>query len=149
MANSIEDMLRHIVLLSRHLYKCDMRCAVYAVLMELHIPSKSAGFDYLANAILLHVKNPTGTMTKDVYPTVGKMYNPAVMSYVVERMIRVAITEAWKRRDDKIWECYFPGCSITECRRPTNAEFISQVARIMLIWQGCKEVAHANGLQVE
>ena len=141
----IERTLRHVIFLARHLRGCDIRCVTTAVLLELGVPDKNAGFDYLENAIILFVEDPTRMFTKDIYPTVGKLYTPPARAYQVERQIRTSINEAWENRDEQIWGCYFHAERDGVIRRPTNAEFISRVARFVLMWQGCCKEVSRNG----
>lgn len=142
MVSTIEGTLIHAVFLAKHLNGCDPQCAITAALLELAIPPRLIGFDYLEKAILLYYEDPTQTLTKEIYPSVGKSYNPSASSYQVERQIRTAINEAWRDRDDSAWNCYFPQ-GITE--KPTNGKFISMVARFVQLWQGCCEgVGYGN-----
>lgn len=138
MDNSIDGTLKHIVFLARHLGNCDLQCATTAMLLDLGIPVKGSGFDYLERAIIIYFEDPTQMLTKDIYPDVGKSFSPKAGSYQVERAIRVAINEAWKNRDSRIWGYYF-----ASDRKPSNGEFISRMARILRLWQGCsKGVKH-------
>lgn len=141
----IERTLQHVVFLARHLYPCDLECVTTAVLLELGVSAKYAGFDYAVKAILLYLEDPTRMLTKDVYPTISKMYKPPAKAYQVERSMRTAINEAWENRDDGIWSCYFPPDRNGEIRRPTNAEFISMIGRFVKMWQGCCKGGSCDG----
>lgn len=141
MASTIENTLVHALFFSRHLKYCDLPCVVVAVLMELGVPTKTAGFDYLKTAILVFMEDQTQMVTKDLYPTVAKAYTSKPGYAQIEKGIRRAISEAWARRDNDIWKCYFSANKDGNIEKPTNAEFISRIARFIELWQGCcKEV---------
>lgn len=141
MISTIEYTLKHVVFLARHLKDCDLQYVITAALLELGVPTKTMGFDYLEKAILIFFEHPARTLTKDIYPTVGNSYTPPVTAYQVEKSIRGAINEAWKERNDRIWCCYFPPDESGRIRRPSNGEFISMLARFLQLWQGsCKGV---------
>ena len=139
MTSTIEDTLDHALFLCRHLKHCDFECATIAVLMELGVPTKSVGFDYLKPAVILFRADPTQVITKELYPAVGKAYGSNPGYAQIERGIRRAISEAWKSRDESIWKCYFPSGLDGNIGKPTNAEFISRVARFLELWHGCRE----------
>lgn len=142
MVSMIEGTLLHAVFLAKHLNGCDAQCVITAALLELGIPPRLIGFDYLEKAILLYYEDPTRMFTKDIYPAVGGLYCPRVSAYQVEKQIRTTINEAWRARDNSVWNCYFPQGN-TE--KPSNGEFISMVARFVQLWQGCcKGVAYGN-----
>lgn len=137
MTGTIEKTLEHALFLSRHINESDPQCAIVVVLVELGIATKRTGFDYLKTAILLRFKNPTQLITKELYPDVGRSYDPAVSSFQVEQAIRSAIVHAWKERDEKAWALYFPTDKEGAVKRPSNAEFISMIARFIELWQSC------------
>lgn len=145
MGNTIGGTLRHAHFLARHLNKCELQYAVVAVLLELGIPTKRIGFDYLKNAIMLLFEDPAKMMTKGIYPAVSDLYDPEIGEFQIEQAIRSAITEAWKDRDEDVWSYYFPLDKNGNVKKPTNSEFISRIARFMELWQGCcKEVNYAR-----
>lgn len=137
MASMIEGTLRHAQFLSRHLGNCDLQCAAITVLLELRVPTKSAGFDYLKNAIIMFCENPTQSITKELYPKVGKCYDPKVGSYLIEIAIRRVISIAWESRDEELWGCFFFPDEGGNFPKPTNAEFISMLAYFLELCQGC------------
>ena len=140
---AIEDTLKHVLFLAKYLNHCDLNCMALVVLIELWFSTKMDGFDYLQNAIVLRCHDPTQRVTKSIYITVGQGYSPQLDKDQVEFAIRSAIVGAWKDRDESTWRCYFPVDRNGNVKKPTNAEFISRVARILELWQGCcKEVGH-------
>ena len=141
MESAIGDTLKHALFLARHLNTCDIQCVTVAMLLDLGIPTKRIGFDYLINAILLFCDDPAQMLTKEIYPAVGRLYDTGVGAWQIERAIRTAITEAWDSRNPRVWHYYFPQCE-DGAEKPTNAEFISGVGRFLELWKGCcKEVA--------
>jgi len=71
------------------------------------------------------------------------MYSPPVSGAQIEQAIRSAIEEAWKDRREEIWAYYFRIDPDGGFSKPSNAEFISRVARYAELCQGCrKEVYH-------
>lgn len=138
MKSTIEDTLRHVQFLNRHLNTCSLECMVIVVLLELGISTKRAGFDYIKKGILLMCDDPAALITKGVYPEIGKSYNPPVSDMQVEQSIRSAIGEAWDLRNSRVWGYYFINAAGNKPKKPTNAEFISRIARILEVWQCCQ-----------
>ncbi|MBQ8239072.1 MAG: sporulation initiation factor Spo0A C-terminal domain-containing protein [Oscillospiraceae bacterium] len=137
MTSTIERTLQHALFLSRHINGSDPQCAIVVVLLELGVATKRAGFDYLKTAILLRYKHPTQLLTKELYPDVGRSYDPEVSGFQVEQSIRSAIARAWKERDEKAWALYFPAGIDGTVKRPSNADFISMIARFIELWKSC------------
>ena len=77
-------------------------------------------------AILILAQDPEQTVTKELYPAVAARCGCASIN--VERAIRSAIESAWKKRDERVWQQYFPPAGDGACRRPTNAEFLNRIA---------------------
>lgn len=143
MKSTIEDTLRHVQFLNRHLNTLDIRCMTTVVLLELGISTKRDGFDYIKNGIILLCEDPALLITKGVYPEIGKCYDPPVSNMQVEQSIRSAITDAWSQRNSRVWGYYFPDAVSRNPQKPTNAELMTRIARILELWQGCqKEVSY-------
>lgn len=140
MISTIERTLDHALFLSRHIN--DLQCVIVAILIELGIPAKRNGFEYLKTAILLRYLHPTQLITKELYPDVGRSYDPEVSDFQVEQAIRSTIAYAWKNRDEEIWALYFPSGRDGTLKRPSNADFISMIARFIELWHGCKGVEY-------
>lgn len=113
--------------------------AAAQMLMELGVPTKLDGFQYLCQAIPLMAADPRQPLTKELYPAVGKQCR--CMGRNVERSIRSAVCAAWVNRDDRVWRRYFAPDRWGQISRPTNAAFISRLA-------GClaAEKGRASGL---
>jgi two-component system response regulator (stage 0 sporulation protein A) len=100
--------------------------SIASMLMHLNIPSKRRGFTYLERGIQLYMQLPCQTLTKTLYPDLAREY--FTQPEAVERAIRQVIHESWAKRDDKVWRLYFSIGREGIIPRPTNAEFISQLA---------------------
>ena len=101
------------------------------VLIALGIPTKLRGYGYLREAILSMAKDPTQSITKVLYPEVAEIFkkeNGRIDTKHIERSIRSAIEKAWERRDEALWQQYFPVDGDGQLRRPSNGAFISRIA---------------------
>ena len=136
MESTIERTLCHIQLLARHLDRCNLRTGIVVVLMELGVPTKCVGFEFLIKAIELQRKDPTRILAKDIYLEILLHYRQSSEEQV-ERSIREAIKIAWRYGSRQAWDWYFSyeGRPVTD--KPTNSEFISRIAYILEIWQEC------------
>lgn len=139
MSRAIGKTLQHALFLSRHLRNCDAKCITVAILLEIGIPAKRIGFDYLMLAILRFYDDPAQAITKELYPGVADDSGPGVDAKQVESAIRAVISEAWVNRNTKVWNYYFPHCTGRKMEKPSNMEFISEIARFLELWQGCCE----------
>ena len=133
MESTIEKTLHHVLLLSRHLERVNLRGAIVVALMELDVPTKYLGFEFLKMAIELQRKDPTRTLAKDIYAEIALHYRQS-SEYQVEQAIRDAIRIAWKQGSREAWACYFSYAGRAMIR-PTNSDFISRIAYILEIWQ--------------
>lgn len=92
-------------------------------LKVLAVPVRLSGYQCLCIAIAAFARDISQSMCNELYPAVA-----AELGYVdwraVEFAIRRAILAAWERRDEAVWEQYFPGCT----KAPTNKQFIATLA---------------------
>ena len=139
MESTIERTLCHIQLLARHLDPCNLRAGIVVVLMELGIPTKCAGFEFLKKAIELQYEDPTRTLSKDIYFEICSCYNQ-YSEWLVERAIREAIKRAWLQGSRQAWDWYCSYDGHAAANKPTNSEFISRIAYVLEIWQECKVI---------
>ena len=137
MVSTIERTLGHIQLLARHLDPYNINGGIVVVLMELGIPTKRAGFEFVKKAIELQYEDPTRALSKDMYLEISSYY-PQYSEWSIEMAIRKVIKTAWSNGSQQAWDWYFSydGQPITD--KPTNSEFISRIAYILEIWQECK-----------
>ena len=137
MASDIGNTLNHVSFLSRHFHGDDIPCRAIIVLLDLGIPTNRDGFDYLKNAIVLRYIGPSRAASKELYPEVGRCYDPEADYVQVEQAIRSAIKDAWKNRDERVWGYYFADRKKGLVKCPTNLEFITRIVYILVLWQGC------------
>ena len=137
MESTIERTLSHIQFLARHLDRYNLRAGIVVVLMELGVPTKCVGFEFLKKAIELQSKDPTRTLTKDIYLEISLHYRQN-SEELVEQSIREAIKMAWRHGSRQAWEWYFSYEGRPVVNKPTNSEFISRIDYILEIWQECK-----------
>ena len=104
----------------------DPRTAVSNILLTLGVPTKLRGYAYLREAVLERMRDPSQSITKELYPTVAALCCATPVQ--VERSIRSAIATAWTRRDEQVWQLYFSSHPEIGGLRPTNATFISRLA---------------------
>lgn len=107
----------------------DPRVLISNILRDLGIPTKLKGYGYLREAIETYAKDPSQSITKELYSTVGERYNATITQ--VERGIRTAIECAWEHRDSKAWQRYFTAGESTMGGRPTNGAFVSSLAEYL------------------
>lgn len=101
---------------------------VKAILHRIGTPAHIKGYQYLADAIILAVKDKEYLegITKILYPEVAKKHKTTPSR--VERAIRHAVEVAWDRGDlDNLQEMF--GYTISPSKgKPTNSEFIALVS---------------------
>lgn len=136
MQSTIHKTLEHVLFLARHLKKCTVRGAMVAMLMELGVPTKCVGFEFLKYAILLQLEDPTRSLANDIYMEVRLHYRQTSEEQV-EQAIRDAIKQAWRSGSKRAWEWYFSYDGHFPGSKPTNSEFISRIAYILELWQEC------------
>lgn len=123
-ADRIRDMMKH--LHAPDVTKPEPRTEVSNVLLALNFSTKLRGYAYLREAILEMMNRPGQSVTKELYPTVGKICGASGTQ--VERSIRSAIEKAWQQRDEEVWRIYFRPNAQDKLKRPTNSEFITALA---------------------
>lgn len=133
MHTNIDEIIEHMTFLSRHLKSHETKSIVVVLLMELDVPTKYVGFDYLQTTICLYCEDPSGAALEGVYSKVAAQYGNGIYEKQIEQAIRSALKSAWSHRNPKIWEIYFR----PDMEKPTNLEFISRIARLVEIWKGC------------
>lgn len=99
------------------------------ILLTLGVNAGRKGYTYLEQIIELFRRDPGRSLTKDLYPTVGR--NNRAAAAAVERAIRGVIQTAWDNRDEAIWRLYFTPGRSGMVARPTNRAFIATIAQVM------------------
>lgn len=102
------------------------RMEIANILLAMNFSTKLRGYNYLREAIAEYMEHPGQSVTKELYPMVGKLCDASGCQ--VERSIRSAIEKAWANRDEHVWRLYFSAGVSGVLRRPTNGEFITALA---------------------
>lgn len=95
------------------------------IMIAMGFKTKWDGYLYLKEAIALAFSRKNPSVTKELYPAIAAVYD--TKPDLVERSIRSAIVAAWRHRDERIWQQYFPPGPDGHIPRPTNADFIAQL----------------------
>lgn len=123
-ADRLQDMTMH--LHTPAVTRPDPRTEVSNILLALNFSTKLRGYAYLREAIPEFMNRPGQSVTKELYPLVGKLCDASGSQ--VERSIRSAIEKAWERGDKQVWRLYFRPDAQGVLNRPTNTEFITAIA---------------------
>lgn len=109
----------------------DVSEEVHQAMLDLAIPSHIKGHPYTVRAIELVVHDPDliHEVTGGIYPTIAKEFDTTASR--VERAIRHAIEVGWSRADLDVQMQYFGNTVSPSKGKPTNSEFIAQVAGII------------------
>lgn len=94
-----------------------------AMLHELSIAVYRDGYIQLCIGIPRYAQDSMQGVCKELYPYIAEEIGYGDW-HSVERSIRFEIMDAWKRRDNDIWEKYFPNIQ----KAPTNKIFIATLA---------------------
>ena len=138
MISTIDKTLAHILLLTRHMRGIDIPTKISVVLMEMKAPRNRIGFELLKKAIFLKHEDPTGALAGDIYLEIVLRHKQASEEQVAQA-IREVIKSAWKNGSEEAWEWYFAYGGTLRRSRPSNCEFISEIACIIELWQGCEK----------
>lgn len=103
---------------------------IAGILQSLNFANTHHGSRCIPIAVMLAAQNPNQSMTKELYPEVGKRSDPEFTGRQVEKLIRYAIDFAWKHRDGEIWHRYF-----SRDQKPTNRVFIYRLAQLLTAWR--------------
>lgn len=103
----------------------DTRAMVSNVLLELRIPTKLRGYVCAREAILILMRTPGMSVTKELYPTVATLCDGTATQ--VERAIRGAIQAGWAQGGEA-WGRHFSLLADGTVRKPSNSEFLSRIA---------------------
>ncbi len=97
-------------------------------MLDMGVPAHLKGYHYLRTAILMAGKDMevVGSVTKLLYPEIAKRFKTTEQK--VERAIRNAIEVSWVRGNADTFEDLFGYSFLTGNTRPTNSEYIAQIA---------------------
>ena len=96
-----------------------------AHLQRLGVP-RWGGYEDLRVGVPLFAQDPGQRMVKEFYAAVAALRGRDNWQQV-ERAIREAKEQAYRRRDEQVWKAYFP--DLSGC--PTNKEFIARLAEFL------------------
>lgn len=97
-------------------------------MLKLGVPAHLKGYRYLRVAIIMAIEDMevVGSVTKLLYPEIAKKFGTTEQK--VERAIRNAIEVSWLRGNVEIFEELFGYSPENGKNRPTNSEYIAQIA---------------------
>lgn len=122
----------------------DVEAAILALLMDMGFQSHTDGFGYLRMALLIRYQNP-GMRVSMIYMQIVQTSEIALTTKVVEQGILSSIETAWNNRDEEQWNLFFNEKKMGRAGRPTNREFISEIACFMELWSSyCKGVCRGG-----
>ena len=127
---AVADRLRDFVaqMQPEPLPQASLHTVISRHLLALNFPARLDGFLYLQAGVPMYMKDPSQSMTKELYVAIGDLYDKDARQ--VERSIRSAIDKAWQTRDDGVWQQYFATVD-GSVPRPSNSEFIAQMAHFL------------------
>lgn len=111
----------------------EIKRKITGIMREIGVPSSISGYRYIREAVQIMVKNPD-LSTMAVYAIVASQYFTKPLR--VERNIRVAIEKAWLNGDPDTLTRYFGYTVSCDKGKPTNKEFITMIADIILLERG-------------
>ena len=114
--------------MQEQLSTCDLERNVTQFMQNLGIPAHLKGYHYLREAILISARDMSTitSVTKLLYPSIAKRFRTSESK--VERAIRNAIEVSWQRGNTQIFDEMFGYSSVSGRQRPTNSEYIFQLA---------------------
>lgn len=111
-----------------NLYHSNLQISITKMLHELGMPSHIKGYQYIREGITMIYNDPNiiGGITKELYPELASKFDTTVSR--VERAIRHAIEVSWNRGNWDYMEELFGHSVDIDKAKPTNSEFIVNVA---------------------
>ena len=105
-----------------------MRRYVEQTLADIGFRRRRSGFEFMVDAILMIMKNKDSALhiTNDIYPVIAEKHKTTKEN--VERCIRGAIEATWTETDIRKLERYYPFSYDEEQGRPTNFNFLTNMA---------------------
>ena len=93
------------------------------ILYELRFSAHRLGYQQLLVLIPRYALDSGQSLSKELYPYAAARFGCSSWQ-PLEHAVRVAIQDAWERREPAVWEKYFPGGK----RFPSNKQFIAAIA---------------------
>ena len=138
MQHTIDDTLKYILFLTRHIRRRNVRSAILAVLMELRCPEHHDGFGYLRKAVFLKYSD-SDLRFGVIYQSVAEECDTGTTVNQVDQDIRAVVGSAWSHRDAEKWEYVFPADEKGIQTKPSNGRFIARLGCLMELWYDCCE----------
>lgn len=109
----------------------DVENIIRNLLTELGTPAHIKGHRYVITALRLVVEDPRhlDAVTRRLYPRIAEIHG--TIKTRVERAIRHAIEVTWDRGDLSVLDRYFGNTVSRNKGKPTNAEFLAQMANVI------------------
>lgn len=133
---TIDDTLRYVLMLTRHIRKGHVRGAVLALLMDLGFSESLDGLTFTREAIFLRYQNNLLRFNA-IYTMVAQRCGLGEDTDPIEQAVRKSITDAWQRGSRSKWVLLLYPERKVVC--PTNGQFISRCACLMQLWLECCE----------
>lgn len=144
MKRTVNETQEYVISLTCHVRKGDVSAAILAVLFELGFQTYVDGFWYLRKAILIRCENPDIRLSA-IYQEIIRITDSTMNSAQVEQAILSCIATAWDNKNREQWDYFFSEETMGRKRKPSNKEFIAQLACVMELWcSHCKEVSYGN-----
>ena len=109
-----------------------------SLLLQMNFGSHRDGYRFLVYGAPLFAQNPQQTVTKELYPTIGKHFGKSGMQ--VERSMRSAIESAWEDRNETVWRQYFTPAPDGMIPRPTNSQMLHTLVHLLSNQQSSKKI---------
>lgn len=141
MERTIDDALRYVMFVTRHIKRGRVKSAILAVLMDLGFAESLDGFSMVRQAIYLKFGNSLLRFST-IYLMIAEacgMGTDAAQLDVVDKDISKAITGAWELGRIEKWIRVFQPEEGEKFHRPTNGKFIARCACLMELWCDCWE----------
>ena len=97
------------------------------ILNRLGFANNLRSYAMLVDAIIWLADHPGAFLSKELYPVIGKRHGTTALS--AEKDIRMLIHSTWQRRDDRIWQLYFPPDAQGNSIRPSNSVFLARMVQ--------------------
>ena len=99
-------------------------------LKALQVDPDHSGHRCTIASVILYKEDPEQMMNKEVYDRVAQECN-LTNDRCVERVIRYALFAAWKKRNLRIWEHYFPLDENGDIEFPGSAAIIKRLSELI------------------
>ena len=109
----------------------DREAIIHEILKDIGIPCHNLGYGYLVEAIMMVMDGPAyvNNIFYGLYPQLAIRFDTTASR--VERAIRHSIELGWSRGDRDVLAKYFGNTVSPEKGKPTNSEFIAQIANVV------------------